>query len=235
MSCSCVYAYSGLKRGTLGGRSPEALALLNPQLPLLVRALGSRSAAVVSLALRVLASLIQLPLKGVQQDLALKSRSSTCSCSSCAARCWQHWPQVLLKLFPKQSSQHDATPGQSALPAGTVAMAAAVSCSIRSYPRWSGSFGDTRQPRLGADTDDGLEVDYMIHLSLSNAADTLARLATPVAYRRADILRAGGWKGSHGVAEQAAERDQPARSGRLQAAGMHLATIRNIFSCGELC
>ena len=56
--------HSGLKRGTLGGRSPEALALLNPQLPLLVRALGSRAAPVVSLALRVLASLVQLPLKG---------------------------------------------------------------------------------------------------------------------------------------------------------------------------
>ena len=60
-------ARRGLKRGTLGGRSPEALALLNPQLPLLVRALGSRSAAVVSLALRVLASLVQLPLKGALQ------------------------------------------------------------------------------------------------------------------------------------------------------------------------
>ena len=56
----------GLKRGTLGGRSPEALALLNPQLPLLVRALASRAAPVVSLSLRILASLVQLPLKGAQ-------------------------------------------------------------------------------------------------------------------------------------------------------------------------
>jgi len=78
LSCSLPTKCRGLKRGTLGGRSPEALALLSPQLPLLVRALGSRSAAVVSLALRVLASLVQLPLKGVQRDPALEYGSSAC-------------------------------------------------------------------------------------------------------------------------------------------------------------
>ena len=41
------------------------MGLLNPLLPLLVRALSSRSAAIVSLALRVLTYLVQLPLPGM--------------------------------------------------------------------------------------------------------------------------------------------------------------------------
>ena len=56
--------HTGLKKGNLGGQSPAALALLNPMLPLLVRALGSRHANSVSLALKCLAFLIRLPLPG---------------------------------------------------------------------------------------------------------------------------------------------------------------------------
>ena len=56
--------HMGLKKGTLGGQSPEALALLDPMLPLLVRALRSRHADSVSLALKCLAFLIRLPLPG---------------------------------------------------------------------------------------------------------------------------------------------------------------------------
>ena len=56
--------HSSLKKGTLGGQSPAALALLDPMLPLLVRALRSRHAKSVSLALKCLAFLIRLPLPG---------------------------------------------------------------------------------------------------------------------------------------------------------------------------
>lgn len=55
---------SYLKRGKLSKRSPASMGLLNPLLPLLVRALASRSAAIVSLTLRVLTYLVQLPLPG---------------------------------------------------------------------------------------------------------------------------------------------------------------------------
>ena len=58
--------HSGLKKGTLGGRSEEALALLDPMLPLLIRALASRHAHSVSLALKCLAVLVRLPLPGQQ-------------------------------------------------------------------------------------------------------------------------------------------------------------------------
>ena len=58
--------HSSLKKGTLGGQSPAALALLDPMLPLLVRALRSRHANSVSLALKCLAFLIRLPLPGQQ-------------------------------------------------------------------------------------------------------------------------------------------------------------------------
>ncbi len=54
--------HTGLKKGNLGGQSPAALALLDPMLPLLVRALGSRHVNSVSLALKCLAFLIRLPL-----------------------------------------------------------------------------------------------------------------------------------------------------------------------------
>jgi U3 small nucleolar RNA-associated protein 20 len=54
--------YSGVTKGTLGGRSPEALGRLDPLLPLLVRALHCRHSASVSLALRTLAALVALPL-----------------------------------------------------------------------------------------------------------------------------------------------------------------------------
>ncbi len=54
--------HTGLKKGNLGGQSTAALALLDPMLPLLVRALGSRHANSVSLALKCLAFLIRLPL-----------------------------------------------------------------------------------------------------------------------------------------------------------------------------
>ena len=57
--------HTGLKKGNLGGQSPAALALLDPMLPLLVRALGSRHANSVSLALKCLAFLIRLPLPGM--------------------------------------------------------------------------------------------------------------------------------------------------------------------------
>ena len=56
--------HSSLKKGTLGGQSPATLALLDPMLPLLIRALRSRHANSVSLALKCLAFLIRLPLPG---------------------------------------------------------------------------------------------------------------------------------------------------------------------------
>ncbi|KAK9818396.1 hypothetical protein WJX72_012002 [[Myrmecia] bisecta] len=57
--------HSGLKKGSLGGRSPQALAMLDPLLPLLVRAMKSRHATSVSLALRSLAFLVPLALPGL--------------------------------------------------------------------------------------------------------------------------------------------------------------------------
>ena len=56
--------HAGLKKGSLGGQSPAALALLDPMLPLLVRAVKSRHANSVSLALKCLAVLVRLPLPG---------------------------------------------------------------------------------------------------------------------------------------------------------------------------
>ncbi len=53
-----------LRRGPLAGRSPAVLARLDPLLPLLVRALRSRHAAVAQAALRALALLVPLPLPG---------------------------------------------------------------------------------------------------------------------------------------------------------------------------
>lgn len=61
--------HSGLKKGTLAGHSNTALALLDPMLPLLIRALASRHANSVSLALKSLAVLVRLPLPG--QAIAL--------------------------------------------------------------------------------------------------------------------------------------------------------------------
>lgn len=66
--------HSSLKKGTLGGQSPEALALLDPMLPLLVRALRSRHANSVSLALKCLAFLIRLPLPGTMLHLSVIAR-----------------------------------------------------------------------------------------------------------------------------------------------------------------
>lgn len=67
--------HSSLKKGTLGGQSPAALALLDPMLPLLVRALRSRHANSVSLALKCLAFLIRLPLPGSTLHLSLSSHN----------------------------------------------------------------------------------------------------------------------------------------------------------------
>ncbi|GFR52617.1 hypothetical protein Agub_g15133, partial [Astrephomene gubernaculifera] len=54
--------HSGVRRGALAGRSPELLAHVDPAVPLLVRALRSRHAGCVSLALRTLAHVVPLPL-----------------------------------------------------------------------------------------------------------------------------------------------------------------------------
>ena len=53
-----------LRKGPLAGRSPAVLARLDPLLPLLVRALRCRAAAVAQAALRALALLVPLPLPG---------------------------------------------------------------------------------------------------------------------------------------------------------------------------
>lgn len=55
----------GLKRGSLGGRTPEATAQLDPLLPLLARALRSRHSTSVSLALRCMCHAVRLPLPGL--------------------------------------------------------------------------------------------------------------------------------------------------------------------------
>lgn len=55
---------TALRKGPLVGRAPATLDLLNPLLPLLVRCLACRHAATVSLALRCMALLIDLPLPG---------------------------------------------------------------------------------------------------------------------------------------------------------------------------
>ena len=56
--------HTGLKKGGLASRDPGTLALLDPMLPLLVRALRSRQEASVSLALKSLTIAVQLPLPG---------------------------------------------------------------------------------------------------------------------------------------------------------------------------
>lgn len=53
--------HGGIKRGTLGGRTPQQLAEMDPLLPLLARALHSRHSDVVSLSLRCLCFLVRLP------------------------------------------------------------------------------------------------------------------------------------------------------------------------------
>ena len=53
-----------LRKGALAGRSPGVLGRLDPLLPLLVRALRCRAAAVAQAALRALALLVPLPLPG---------------------------------------------------------------------------------------------------------------------------------------------------------------------------
>lgn len=52
-------------RGALSARDPETLALLEPLLPLLVRALAGRNSSAVALALRVLSGLVALPIPGM--------------------------------------------------------------------------------------------------------------------------------------------------------------------------
>ncbi|KAL0035339.1 hypothetical protein WJX77_001780 [Trebouxia sp. C0004] len=69
--------HTGLKKGNLGGQSPAALALLDPMLPLLVRAVGSRHANSVSLALKCLAFLIRLPLPGLAAESASAGKAVT--------------------------------------------------------------------------------------------------------------------------------------------------------------
>ncbi|KAL0018407.1 hypothetical protein WJX79_009395 [Trebouxia sp. C0005] len=69
--------HTGLKKGNLGGQSPEALALLDPMLPLLVGALGSRHANSVSLGLKCLAFLIRLPLPGLAAESASAGKAVT--------------------------------------------------------------------------------------------------------------------------------------------------------------
>lgn len=56
---------SSLRRGALAGRSPATLGLLDPMLPVLVRALRCRHGGSVTLALRALSHLVTLPLPGV--------------------------------------------------------------------------------------------------------------------------------------------------------------------------
>jgi len=113
--------------------------------------------------------------------------------------------------------------------------AAAVSCSIGRTHEGQDPTDTPGSPGSGQTHTMRLEVDYVIDLErLCSDADTLARVATPVASRRADVLRAGGWQGGYGTAEQTAERDQPARSGRLQAAGtlvLEIITVLSVVSC----
>jgi hypothetical protein len=108
--------HGGLKRGSLGGRTPTALSLLDPMLPLLVRALGSRSAACVSLALRTLALLVQLPLPGepppspslgvlpavlqaVSQSASLRMYAGACGAAYAARRGFCHCLGTCLPWF----------------------------------------------------------------------------------------------------------------------------------------
>lgn len=57
--------HTALRKGPLTGRTPATLNLLNPLLPLLVRCMACRHAATVSLGLRCMALLIDLPLPGM--------------------------------------------------------------------------------------------------------------------------------------------------------------------------
>lgn len=57
--------HAALRKGPLVGRDPAVLALINPLLPLLVRCLACRHAGTVSLALRCMSLIIDLPLPGM--------------------------------------------------------------------------------------------------------------------------------------------------------------------------
>lgn len=58
--------HTALRKGPLTGREQPTLDLLNPLLPMFVRCLACRHAATVSLALRCMALLIDLPLAGTE-------------------------------------------------------------------------------------------------------------------------------------------------------------------------
>ena len=81
-----------LRKGALAGRSPGVLARLDPLLPLLVRALRCRAAAVAQAALRALALLVPLPLPGGGPALhaRLHPGFGISSAAAAGARCAAH-------------------------------------------------------------------------------------------------------------------------------------------------
>ncbi len=68
---------SAVKKGVLSGRSPKALGLLDPLLPLLVRALACRHPGSVAVALRLLSVLVGLPLPGLEKAATAAGRALT--------------------------------------------------------------------------------------------------------------------------------------------------------------
>jgi U3 small nucleolar RNA-associated protein 20 len=68
---------SAVKKGVLSGRSPETLGLLDPLLPLLVRALACRHPGSVAVALRLLSVLVGLPLPGLDGAATAAGRALT--------------------------------------------------------------------------------------------------------------------------------------------------------------
>lgn len=59
--------YTGIRKGGLASKNPETLGLVDPLLPLLVRALHCRHSPSVSLALKCMATLVNLPLPGLKE------------------------------------------------------------------------------------------------------------------------------------------------------------------------
>ncbi|KAL6760906.1 armadillo-type protein [Haematococcus lacustris] len=67
--------YSGMKHGALAGKAAATLGLLDPLVPLLVRALRCRHAGSVTLALRCLTYMVSLPLASLASSAAAMSKN----------------------------------------------------------------------------------------------------------------------------------------------------------------
>jgi U3 small nucleolar RNA-associated protein 20 len=68
---------AAVKRGVLAGRDPDTMSLLDPLVPHLIRALGCRHPGSVAVALRLLTTLVNLPLTSLATAAAAAGKAVT--------------------------------------------------------------------------------------------------------------------------------------------------------------